>query len=281
VSYLDDVGHELVRLHIPAARRRRILGELDDHLRCDPTAVERLGHPALLAGRFADELGTAFARRAAVTLFAALAPFGLLFGVLFALLGVAGFTTSDPNFVGPAVIVGVQIAFVGGSLALLRTWRLRHERTVTAAQAAVVRRRTAFGLAGGALTLIGIVTGASNTAPHVAAWFEPLAFAIAAVGAVTLSAAAIVLVSAYRLRPSLPGPAAGDLESDLGPFVPTPLRGSPWRLALAIAGLVALCIAIAGVVQADPFDGVARALADAAACLAGFAVLGRPLGLRS
>lgn len=281
MSYLDDVERELVRLRIPATRRRRILGELDDHLRCDPSAVERLGDPSLLAGRFADELGTAFARRAAVALFAGLAPFGLLFGVLFALLGVAGFTTSDPNFVGPAVILGTQIAFVGGTLALLRAWRLRRESTVTAAQAAVVRRRTALGLVGGALTLAGIVTGASGNPSHIATWFEPLALATAAVGAVTLSTAAGVLVAAYRLRPSSPGPAVGDLESDLGPLVPAPLRGSPWRLALAIAGLVALCIAVAGVVQADPIDGLARALADAAACLAGFAALGRPLGLRA
>jgi hypothetical protein len=39
-------------------------------------------------------------------------------------------------------------------------------------------------------------------------------------------------------------------------------------------------IGLAGVVQSDPFDGLARGLADGAACLAGFAVLGRYLGLR-
>lgn len=280
MTFLNDLDRELTGLRIPAGRRRRILAELEDHLGCDPGSVERLGGPTLIARRFADELGTACARRAAVALFAALAPFGLLFGVLFALLGAAGFTTSDPNLVGPAVILGTQIAFVGGTLALLRAWRLRHEPAVSAAQAAVVRRRTVLGLAGGAVTFAGIVTGASNNPPHVASWFEPLAYATAAVGAVTLTAATVVLVQAYRLRPTSPGPAAGDLETDLGPLVPPSLRGSPWRLALTIAGLVALCIAIAGVIQSDPFDGVARALADAAACLAGFAVLGRPLGLR-
>jgi len=34
------------------------------------------------------------------------------------------------------------------------------------------------------------------------------------------------------------------------------------------------------VVQDDPFDGLARALADGLLCLGGFAVLGRYLGLR-
>lgn len=280
MTFVNDLESELARLRIPAGRRRRIVAEVEDHLGCDPGSVERLGEPSLLARRFADELGTACARRAAVALFAALAPFGLLFGVLFALLGAAGFTTSDRNLVGPAVILGTQIAFVGGTLALLRAWRLRHEQAVSAAQAAVVRRRTALGLAGGVLTFAGIVTGASNNPSHVATWFAPLAYATAAVGAITLTAAAVVLLQAYRLRPTSSGPAAGDLASDLGPLVPAALRGSPWRLAFTIAGLVALCIAIAGVVQSDPFDGVARALVDATACMAGFAVLGRPLGLR-
>ena len=47
-----------------------------------------------------------------------------------------------------------------------------------------------------------------------------------------------------------------------------------------------LCLAIVvalgalGVVTDDPFDGLARGLADAIACMAGFVVLGRYLGLR-
>jgi hypothetical protein len=39
-------------------------------------------------------------------------------------------------------------------------------------------------------------------------------------------------------------------------------------------------IAVAGVLQADPYDGVLRGIVDAGACLVGFAVLGRYLGLR-
>jgi hypothetical protein len=71
-----------------------------------------------------------------------------------------------------------------------------------------------------------------------------------------------------------------DLFDDLGGLVPPALRGRPWRFALAVAGALAVAIALAGVVQSDPFDGLARGLADGAACLAGFAVLGRYLGLR-
>jgi hypothetical protein len=83
-----------------------------------------------------------------------------------------------------------------------------------------------------------------------------------------------------RLHPVAAGPATGDLGSDLGPLVPAALRGNPWRLAVAIAAAVAFCIAVAGVVQSDPIDGLARAVTDGLACLAGFALLGRWLGLR-
>jgi hypothetical protein len=68
---------------------------------------------------------------------------------------------------------------------------------------------------------------------------------------------------------------AHDLGFDLGVDV------DPWRLALAIVGAVTLCIAVAGVVQADPIDGLVRAMGNGLLCLAGFALLGRPLGLRS
>jgi hypothetical protein len=281
MSWLDDLRRELEAARIPTRRRTRILAELDDHLHCDPTAVDRLGDPALLARRFADETGTALARRAGFGIFLALAPFGLLFGALAALLGPAGFRSTDANLVGPAVILGTQLAFVGGTLAALRTWRLRREASVTAAGATVVLRRAALGLAGGLLTVGGIAVGAAQVPPHVASWFAPLAYATAAVGAVALAAAAAALGDAWRLRPIAAGAAAGDLESDLGPLVPARLRGSPWRLALAIAGLVAACIAVAGFVQGDPFDGLARGVVDGLACLAGFAVLGSALGLRA
>jgi hypothetical protein len=280
MSWLEELRRELDEAGLPARRRARIGAELEDHLRCDPTAEERLGDPRELARRFADEVGTSLTRRAVFGVFVALAPLGLLFGVLFASLGAAGFSTADPTFVGPAVILGTQIAFVGGTLAVLRAWPLRHARAIPAAQATVLLRRSGLGLAGGALTVAGIAVGASQAPAHVAAWFPPLAYATAAVGMVTLTFAGVTLERAVRFRPVEAGAATGDLESDLGPLVPAALRGNPWRLAVAIAAAVAFCIAVAGVVQADPIDGLARALTDALACLAGFALLGRWLGLR-
>jgi MFS family permease len=274
VSWLDDLSRALTAARIPSGRRRRILDELADHLDADPSAVDRLGEPAEIAQRFADEVGTSLVRRAAFATFLALAPLGLLFGVFFALFGVAHYGSADPTPMGPALILGTQLAFVGGVLALLRAWRLRRATGVTAAQATVLVRRALLGLGGGVLTVGGLASAAITAPSHIATWFVVAIYATAVVGAVTLAGAATLLVRAHRLRPIAAGAAQGDLASDLG------MHDTPWRLALKIAVVVALCIAVAGLFQHDPFDGLARAVADGLACLAGFAVLGRWLGLR-
>ena len=145
MSWIDELRHELAAAQMPPRRRRRIILELEDHLSCDPTAVERLGEPRELASRFADEIGTTRSLRAAFAVFLALAPFGLLFGALAGLVGPAHLRGSDENLIGPAVILGTQLAFVGGTLALVRAWRLRRAKSVPAAQAAILRRRAGLG----------------------------------------------------------------------------------------------------------------------------------------
>ena len=130
-------------------------------------------------------------------------------------------------------------------------------------------------------------------------WTVPeLAYATVGLGALTLTTAAALTVRAAAFHPS-GGGVAGDLASDLG--VPI----APWRLAvahrpngLAHAALPRfglahaeqhlglgvdvhqLAVEVAGFLQTDPIDGLARAFGDALLCLAGFAFLGRPLGLR-
>lgn len=250
---IERLDRELRAVGIPAGRRRRIRLELEDHLACDPAA--ELGDPVELAQRFVDELGTAYTRRAGFTIFVALAPIGVLAAVL-ALL--------SKGTVNIGTILGGQLAFVGGTLALLRSWRLRNAAVVSAADAAVVRRRVLLGVGGGVLTLVAIAVVTQR----------PLALATLALGTVALAAAAGTLVASARLRPRGAGEPR-DLSFDLG------IAEDPWRLAFLIAGAVAVCIAVAGVVQSDPFDGLVRALADGTFCLAGFALLGRPLGLRA
>lgn len=271
MTWLDRLASELRRARVPGARRRRILAELADHLECDPAAEERLGEPAALARQFADQLGTTFARRAAFAAFLALLPLGVLFVALFVFAAV--YTTSIEPGAAILLVVGVQLAFVGGTLALIRAWRLRGAVVIPAAEARVLRRRAGVGLAGGALTVVVLAALASDRYPGVQWSHSALAWTTVGVGAVSVVAGASIVLHAGRLGPVAKG-AAADLSFDLG------LDVGPWRLAFWIAGAVVFCIALAGVAQADPIDGLVRAVGDGLLCLVGFALLGRPLGLR-
>src|SRR5437016_2399994 len=73
---------------IIAELNRRIVTEFEDHLRLDPDAD--LGAPAQIARRFADELGTRRAFRAAGVSFTALAIAGAVAAVAFLTAGAAG-----------------------------------------------------------------------------------------------------------------------------------------------------------------------------------------------
>ena len=72
---------------------------------------------------------------------------------------------------------------------------------------------------------------------------------------------------------------AGRLTTDLGSWLPSQL--TPTRCALLLAAAIVVVLGLQGVVADDPYDGIARGLLDGAACLSGFAVLGRYLGLRN
>jgi hypothetical protein len=270
MSWLDELDEELRTTGMPRSRRRRIRAELADHLASDPDAEARLGSPAALARQFADELGTVYARRAGYGIFFALVPVGLMFGAVFALAAVHTTNLDAPVTLG--LTLGVQLAFVGGMLALLRAWRTRRAPVLASAEARILVHRAWLGIAGGTIAVVTLAFAVLQQ--RGVQWAVPeLAYATVAVGALTLTAAALLTGRAAAVRPAHEG-NVGDLASDLG--VPV----APWSLALAIAGAVALCIAIAGVVQADPIDGLARAVGDGLLCLAGFALLGRPLGLR-
>lgn len=269
MSRLEAYDAELRRAGIPRGRRRRIAAELADHLACDPEA--RLGEPAELARQFANELGTTLARQSAFAAFLALVPLGVLVAALFGLAAV--YSTNVAPAATVLLVVGVQLAFVGGSLALLRGWRLRNATVIPAAEGRVLRRRAGLGLAGGALTVGVLGALVSGRYPGVQ-WSHPaLGWTTVGVGAACIVGGTFILVRAARLRPVAEG-AAGDLSYDLG------LPADPWRVALTVAGALTLCIALAGIVQADPLDGLVRAVGDGLLCLAGFALLGIPLGLR-
>ena len=266
---IDELDRELAACGVPAHRRRRIRVELEDHLACDPSAD--LGDPRELARQFADELGTAYARRAGFAAFLLLVPFGLLFGALFAFAAV--YTASGPPALKIALVVGVQLAFVGGTLALLRAWRLRRLVAIPAAEARILLRRAGLAVGGAAVTVAALGLLVSGYYAVVQWSLLSLAWITFGVGCAAVVLGGAVIGRAFRLLPLAEG-ESGDLSFDLG------VDADPWQLALVIAGGVAFCIALAGVVQSDPLDGLVRALGDGSLCLAGFAVLGRPLGLR-
>jgi hypothetical protein len=282
-DYLDSLSGELGAVGIDGARRRRIVAEFADHLDCDPQA--ELGPPAVIARRFADELGTALARRAAFRAFDALALAGLLFAA--ALATGTQFSRATTADVSAAVVLGLvvcavaaQVSFVAGGLGLLRGVRLRREPVIATVEARVLVRRAAIGLGAGAVTMLALpLIALAAPGPYYTTW-RVLAYVFSAVGILAILLAVPAVFAAARLVPVAEG-EAGDLFSDIGPAVPPILAGAPRRFALAVAGALALMVAAAGAAASDPYDGLLRGLLEGAACLAGFALLGRYLGLRS
>jgi hypothetical protein len=286
-TYLSTLESELATAGIPPRRRARILAEFADHLHEDPNA--ELGAPSKLANQFADELGTRLARTAAFRAFAALAFAGISLAVMFLAVGrwralsVYGSPhhVNTPTWTMPIMLLtalAAQVAFVAGALALLRAWRLRHERVIGRADATVLARRSGVGLISGAVTMAmlpAIALAFPHTAGHT---WRVLAWVVAAVAVIGIASVAPSVASSARLRPASSGEPA-DLTTDLGSWIPAQL--TPTRCALLLAAAIVVVLGLQGVVVDDPYDGIARGLLDAVACLAGFAVLGRYLGLRT
>jgi hypothetical protein len=239
-----------------------------------------------VARRFADELGTSRALRAAAASFAALAFAGILFAVAFVSSPSAAFGAAPPGapllgrLANIGAILAPQLAFVCGGLAALRALRRRRVTVVPAAEAAVIVRRAVLGVLAGAATMVCLGLMAVEFRPHLPGWWATLGEAAAAAGLLAMAATLPSLLAALRVRPIADG-TGGDLFDDLGRWAPTPLRGRPWRFAVVTAGIVAVAIALAGVAGSDPIDGAVRGLGDALVCLLGFATLGRFLGLWS
>lgn len=286
MTYVASLSAELGCVGIDGRLRRRIVAEIEDHLACDPDA--KLGAPAELANRFADELGTARARRGAYAAFAALAVAAAAVAVSW--VGSKSTGLAWPRVHPPSrlaadlgfalVAVGSQVALVAGVLGALRAFRLRHDVAVPRTEATVIGHRAVVALVAGIATMAGLVLVTLELHGGQPHWWMPATLAGASLAVCVLLAASLVVRAALRVRPVGDG-EAGDLFADLGALTPSPLRGRPWILALAVAATVAVAITIGGVVQSDGYDGALRGLADGLACLAGFALLGRYLGLRA
>lgn len=276
--YLEALDRELVDVGIPARLRRRIRAEAEDHLRADEDALDRFGSPAEIANEFAAELGARTSRRAAVGAFAALGFAGAVYAVSFLGAIFAGHPPPDTwpllaQLAFVAAIVAPQVAFVAGSLALVRVLR-RRERVLPSAELTVINRRTGVALVSGVVTMAALALLAFELRNDSAAWWVALTLAGTAIATPLLVLAALPTAVAGRLRPRVAG-ERGDLFDDLG-FG----RTNPWRFAGVVALGLGLVVFLAAAVQGDPFDGAANGMAEIVACLAGFAALGRYLGLR-
>jgi hypothetical protein len=277
---IDGLHSELGRVGIRGRLRSRIVAELADHLVCDPEAG--VGSPRDLAEQFANELGTSRSRVAAFGAFAALSLAGALYAASFAAMSVVapslGQAHARTGWLGALAVLLVlgapQVSFAAGSLALVRALRRRRSTALPAAEVRVILRRAAVALAFGAAAMIGIALAGYEYAAELPGWVRLLDYVSAGGGVAAIGAAAFPLLAATRVAVSQGG-GAGDLSDDLVPGV------EPRRLALLVAALVILVVAAAGIVQSDPIDGVVRGLADGGACLAGYALLGRFLGLRA
>ena len=278
MMYLDQLSRELTRRGIRGATRRRILGEVDDHLRFGPGAEARFGSPATIANEFAAELGSQASRRAALLAFAALAVAGAVYAAAFVSQAFAGSPTETLTpalgaVALAAMVVAPQVAFVAGALALVRAVR-RRGRAMPTAELTVLRRRTLVALASGVVTMGALVVYGREFAPSLAGWWTTATSVAATAAALGLLVASVPAARAARFKPELAG-SAGDVFDDLGVA-----SGDPWRLACWVAAAVGAAVWLAGIVQGDPLDGFVRGILEAAACLAGFAALGRYLGLR-
>lgn len=286
MSYVDELRRELQRAGLSARRRRRIVAEFTDHLHSDPKAD--LGEPAVLARQFADELGSWFARAAAFRAFLALAVTGaavlgvfLAAGRMRSFTGVAQAGHATASWTAPVLLVAAvaaQVALAAGALALLRAWHLRGSRVISAGDSRILLRRASVGMVAGAVTVLSLLAAALSL-PHVTnSALVPGVWIATAASLLCLAAALPTVLAGARTRPVLDGPVR-DLRADLGSLLPPSI--TPLRLALALTFGIAILLTVLGVLADDPYDGALRGLADGAACLVGYALLGGYLGLRA
>jgi hypothetical protein len=310
---IDALDAELREVGIGNRRRRRIVAEFRDHLRCDPAAD--LGDPNSIAHQFANELGTQQTRAAATRGFLVLALAGAVYAAAFPHIGAAGelahlgMTPTGANALGSTVlghigtsgglaplgttargadplgsillgilVVAPQVAFVAGTLALMRAVRHRHVRAIPAAESRLVLRRIMVGVLAGLITMVALAL--APTLPGSPNGTTGGVTPAAAIAALALMAVLGSMIPAIRTRSSEPG-GVGGIADDWGRFLPSSLSSHPWRFAITTSVVVGIIVAAAGVASSDPYDGMLRGLAEAAVCLVGFGLLGGILGLRS
>ena len=287
MSWLSEFDDELAARGIRSAARERLVAEFSDHLACEQgsSTVTRLGAAREIAGQYADELAADDARHGAFGVFAALTCAAIALIVEQVTLGRIGYPGFDHGLSSvlalaalAAVVIGSQVALVGGTLAAWRALRRRRETMLPAAEVALLRRRSAVGLGAGLVTTVGLMAYVVNFIGVLPAWWLALSGTLALGATAALAAGWQAHAHSARTVVLAPGPA-GDLFDDLPPL--RALRGHPVRLwilsVLATGGIVTI-----GVWHAEHSlaEGLQRGVFEALALSAGFALLGRVIGAR-
>jgi hypothetical protein len=264
---IDELRRELAAVGIRGARRDRILAEFADHLACNPRA--ELGEPRALAAQFADDLAGDSARHTAFAAFGALAAVAAAVALpQLTLPTVPDITGGRSAFlVIPAtlaLVVGAQVAFAAGCLAVIRALRFGGVREV-----ALVRRRTAVALGGGAVTVAGSALYVLNFSDDVPRWWAVLAVGAAGIAAVALGVAVVLLARSRGLVVSRTEAARG-LSADLGPLARPALLGTAAACAM---------FAATALFEQSVVEGLLRGAFEAVAFTLCFTALRRPLAL--
>jgi hypothetical protein len=214
----------------------------------------------------------------------ALAPAGIAYAILFALPApwpdiAAGRSVPIAVAAAATMLLAPQISFAAGLLAVAGAWRLRSQVAAPAAAITLLRRRAGVALAAGATALVAVMVTTYEFSAWLSTWRIALTLSIAGAALVPIAAGAFALRNTATLRPQTAGEAGGVFD-DLAPVLdrlPLELRGRPWRFCLLFAAAVAsLALLGGGVLNEGPRNAVAEFIA----VCAGFAALGRYLGLR-
>jgi len=298
-DFLRGLASSLDAVGVRGSAARRVLLEARDHLEeaardGEEDPARQFGDPQQVARLVAAELATGGTRRATFTSFGALALTGLGYVAVFALVPAAGGWTDlfGGRVAGaaPVLALGVallpQIAFVAGTLALLRAFRMDRTPEAGAAELRLLRHQNwvALGAAGG--TIAAVAAYALDAQGDLASWW------VWATLGLCLALAPLLVVAGVRVARAgapmaAPGAAAGDVFDDLDSIMRiAPLRrlglpAHPWRFALLGAAAVG-AVGFAGgwYAEGDPGSGLVRGGFEAVALVICFAALGRTLGLR-
>jgi len=289
MSWLDRLTAELTARGVTGRDRDRIILELRDHIACEPESEARLGDARELGVSFADELATARARSSALHGFGALAIAAVALIVSQLAIGDAGGYPGFDNGLSvllsiPALLgmfIAPQVALVAGTLAALRAVRRRRAGRIPAAEIDLIRRRAGVGLGAGFATAAGLELYVLNFSSVLPAWWLVLVGGLAGAGGIALLAASVSLARAGRLTSGTSG-RAGDVYDDLPVMGWSWLRLHPWRLGVIASVSVGLVVTLFEAhAERSLIEGFQRGVFEGLAAAAGFALLGRIIGVAS